>query len=189
MQVAEAAKLWDGTGALVFTSSAGLYEVDDGSHCNEDCKIADRGSSDRTDKWVRESNCHLWFQTWVQKHTEEDDYGIWHVPVALDFVRQDMGSKFQHMMLSIVPLSKRFSGHGACWITRAPSSYRVYFLALGCRLLGAEEAILKAGGIVIRLVGLYHAGRWLHAAASFHMHYKHVLGSGGMCLLWYLCCS
>ena len=50
MQVAEAAKLWDGTGALVFTSSAGLYEVDDGSHCNEDCKIADRGSSDRTDR-------------------------------------------------------------------------------------------------------------------------------------------
>ena len=50
MQVAEAAKLWDGTGALVFSSSAGLYEVDDGSHCNEDCKIADRGSSDRTDR-------------------------------------------------------------------------------------------------------------------------------------------
>ncbi len=49
-QVAEAAKLWDGTGALVFTSSAGLYEVDDGSHCNEDCKIADRGSNDRTDR-------------------------------------------------------------------------------------------------------------------------------------------
>lgn len=50
MQVAEAAKLWDGTGGLVFTSSAGLYEVDDGSHCNEDCKIADRGSNERTDK-------------------------------------------------------------------------------------------------------------------------------------------
>ncbi len=50
MQVAEAAKLWDGTGALVFTSSAGLYEVDDGSHCNEDCKIADRGSNERTDR-------------------------------------------------------------------------------------------------------------------------------------------
>jgi hypothetical protein len=50
LQAAEAAKLWDGTGALVFTSSAGLYEVDDSSHCNEECKIADRGSSDRTDK-------------------------------------------------------------------------------------------------------------------------------------------
>lgn len=49
-QVAEAAELWDGTGALVFSSSAGLYEVDDGSHCNEDCKIADRGKSERTDK-------------------------------------------------------------------------------------------------------------------------------------------
>jgi len=30
---------------------------------------------------------------------------------------------------------------------------------VGCRLLGAEEAILKAGGTVIRLVGLYHADR------------------------------
>lgn len=50
LQVREAAKLWDGTGSLVFTSSAGLFEVDDGSHCNEDCKIADRGSSERTDK-------------------------------------------------------------------------------------------------------------------------------------------
>lgn len=28
-----------------------------------------------------------------------------------------------------------------------------------CRLLGAEEAVLKAGGTVLRLVGLYHAGR------------------------------
>lgn len=50
VQVREASKLWDGTGAFVFTSSAGLYEVDDGSHCNEDCKISDRGSSERTDK-------------------------------------------------------------------------------------------------------------------------------------------
>ena len=58
MQAAKAAKLWDGTGALVFTSSAGLYEVDDGSLCNEDCKIAERGSSERTDKWgLAKSDC------------------------------------------------------------------------------------------------------------------------------------
>lgn len=38
--------------------------------------------------------------------------------------------------------------------------YNRYAL-LACRLLGAEDAILKAGGIVIRLVGLYHAGRWV----------------------------
>lgn len=40
---------------------------------------------------------------------------------------------------------------------------RVYnrYVLLVCRLLGAEDAILKAGGIVIRLVGLYHAGRWV----------------------------
>ena len=28
-----------------------------------------------------------------------------------------------------------------------------------CRLLGAEDAVIEAGGIVIRLVGLYHANR------------------------------
>lgn len=28
-----------------------------------------------------------------------------------------------------------------------------------CRLLAAEDAVLAAGGIAIRLVGLYHAGR------------------------------
>ena len=50
VQVAKAAKLWNGQGAFVFTSSAGLYDVEDGSHCNEDCKIADRGKSERTDK-------------------------------------------------------------------------------------------------------------------------------------------
>ena len=37
--------------------------------------------------------------------------------------------------------------------------HTICFVVLGCRLLGAEDAILKAGGIVIRLVGLYHAGR------------------------------
>lgn len=92
-EVAEAAELWDGTGALVFSSSAGLYEVDDGSHCNEDCKIADRGKSERTDK-----------------------------------------------------------------------------------LLGAEDAILKAGGIVIRLVGLYHAGRGAH---TFFLRQGQVARWGG----------
>ncbi|KAL0019454.1 hypothetical protein WJX77_002659 [Trebouxia sp. C0004] len=92
-EVAEAAKLWNGAGALVFTSSAGLYEVDDGSHCNEDCKIADRGSNERTD-----------------------------------------------------------------------------------RLLGAEEAILKAGGIVIRLVGLYHAARGAH---TFFLRQGQVARWGG----------
>ena len=31
LQVAAAAALWDGTGSLLFTSSAGLFTVDDGT--------------------------------------------------------------------------------------------------------------------------------------------------------------
>ena len=34
----------------MFTSSAGLYTVEDGSHCNEDSPTAKLGSSDRTDR-------------------------------------------------------------------------------------------------------------------------------------------
>lgn len=50
LQVAQAASLWDGTGGLLFTSSVGLYTVDDGSHCNEDSPTAQLGASERTDK-------------------------------------------------------------------------------------------------------------------------------------------
>ena len=44
-----------------------------------------------------------------------------------------------------------------------PALYRywapVLHNAVFCRLLGAEDAVIEAGGIVIRLVGLYHANR------------------------------
>ena len=50
VQVAKAVDLWDGSGGFVFTSSAGLYTVEDGSHCNEDSPTAKIGSSDRTDR-------------------------------------------------------------------------------------------------------------------------------------------
>eukprot|EP00891_Asterochloris_glomerata_P002053 jgi/Astpho2/2053/Aster-00549 len=78
-EVAKAVDLWDGSGGFVFTSSAGLYTVEDGSHCNEDSPTAKIGSSDRTD-----------------------------------------------------------------------------------RLLKAEQAVLQAGGNVVRFVGLYHADRGAH---------------------------
>lgn len=32
-------------------------------------------------------------------------------------------------------------------------------VAIGCRLLKAEQAVLEAGGCVVRLAGLYHATR------------------------------
>lgn len=47
--VKQALALWDGTGAFVFTSSAGLYTVDDGSPCDENGPVAALGSSPRTD--------------------------------------------------------------------------------------------------------------------------------------------
>jgi hypothetical protein len=78
VQVKAACELWDGTGALVFTSSAGIYTATSGD-CDEDSEVAAMGASERIN-----------------------------------------------------------------------------------RLLGAEDAVLAAGGNVVRLVGLYHGHRGAH---------------------------
>jgi len=77
-EVSDAIKYWDGTGSFVFTSSAAVYSVDDGSPANEDTPLVPHGN-ERTDK-----------------------------------------------------------------------------------LLLAEQAVLEAGGCVVRLVGLYHRTRGAH---------------------------
>ena len=41
---------WDGAGAFVFTSSAGVYTVEDGSACGEDAPVARLGDAERTDR-------------------------------------------------------------------------------------------------------------------------------------------
>lgn len=50
MQIRAAAQLWDGTGSLLFTGSAGIFTVDDGSQCNEDSPVAPLGVSERNDR-------------------------------------------------------------------------------------------------------------------------------------------
>lgn len=47
--VARALDMWDGTGNFVFTSSAGVYDVKDGSACREDSPTVAMGASPRTD--------------------------------------------------------------------------------------------------------------------------------------------
>lgn len=81
-EIEKAISLWDrdAPGAcFVYTGSAAVYDVDDGSHCNEDSPLVQKGKSERTDK-----------------------------------------------------------------------------------LLAAEDAVLGAGGCVLRLAGLYHAQRGAH---------------------------
>lgn len=41
--------LWDGTGNFVFTSSAGVYNIDDGSECDESAPTVPLGKERRTD--------------------------------------------------------------------------------------------------------------------------------------------
>lgn len=78
-EIQEALRLWDGTGTFLFTSSAGVFAVDDGTLCTEDSPVKAAGTSERT-----------------------------------------------------------------------------------ARLLKAEQAVLEAGGCVVRLAGLYHATRGPH---------------------------
>ena len=47
--VAKALACWDGTGNFIFTSSAGVYNVNDGSACNESSAVYEMGSNPRTD--------------------------------------------------------------------------------------------------------------------------------------------
>lgn len=67
VQIRAAAQLWDGTGTLLFTGSAGLFTVDDGSQCNEDSPVAPLGVSERNDRcsqlgpvccWVNHADVH-----------------------------------------------------------------------------------------------------------------------------------
>ena len=51
-EVRAALQLWDGTGTFVFTGSAGVYSVDDGSQCNEDSPVTPHGVNERTDRYV-----------------------------------------------------------------------------------------------------------------------------------------
>ena len=50
LQIAAAARLWDGTGTFLFTSSAGIYAVDDGGQANEDSAVVRTGVSERNDR-------------------------------------------------------------------------------------------------------------------------------------------
>lgn len=52
LQIRAAGELWDGTGTLLFTGSAGLFTVDDGSQCNEESPVAPLGVSERNDRSV-----------------------------------------------------------------------------------------------------------------------------------------
>lgn len=47
--VARAVEMWDGTGNFVFTSSAGVYDVNDGGACDEGGPVVALGASPRTD--------------------------------------------------------------------------------------------------------------------------------------------
>lgn len=49
-QVKAALQLWDGNGSFLFTSSAGLYTIEDGSSCSEDSPVHQLGNSERTDR-------------------------------------------------------------------------------------------------------------------------------------------
>lgn len=53
-QIAAAAKLWDGTGSFLFTSSAGIYAADDGSMVNEDSPVVKLGISERNDRCAQD---------------------------------------------------------------------------------------------------------------------------------------
>jgi hypothetical protein len=47
--VAKALSMWDGTGNFIFTSSAGVYNVNDGSPCDESSPVFELGANPRTD--------------------------------------------------------------------------------------------------------------------------------------------
>jgi nucleoside-diphosphate-sugar epimerase len=51
--VAKALACWDGTGNFIFTSSAGVYNVNDGSPCNEASPVFPPGANPRTDALLK----------------------------------------------------------------------------------------------------------------------------------------
>ncbi|KAK9814534.1 hypothetical protein WJX72_007487 [[Myrmecia] bisecta] len=58
-EVKAAIQRWDGTGSFVFTSSGGLYTVDDGTQCNEDSAVVPMGQSDRNDRLLKAEQATL----------------------------------------------------------------------------------------------------------------------------------
>ena len=57
-EIQAALDLWDGSGAFVFTSSAAVYAVEDGSACDEDSPVIPLGN-ERTDKLLRSEEAVL----------------------------------------------------------------------------------------------------------------------------------
>lgn len=54
--VAKALACWDGTGNFIFTSSAGVYNINDGSACDEASPVYELGSNPRTDALLKAEN-------------------------------------------------------------------------------------------------------------------------------------
>lgn len=114
-EIKAALALWDGTGSFVFTSSAGVYTVEDGS-----------------------GGC------WV--------------------LRRDAGWPARAAAAAAAALcdshraGPRIPRPAAC-DESAPTA-KLGDNERTDRLLAAEQAVLDAGGIVVRLVGLYHAQRY-----------------------------
>ncbi|GAB4817924.1 hypothetical protein N2152v2_004970 [Parachlorella kessleri] len=52
-EISSALQRWDGTGCFVFTSSAGVYPVEDGSACDESTPLIRMGANERTDKLLK----------------------------------------------------------------------------------------------------------------------------------------
>lgn len=50
MQVKAALQLWDGQGTFLYTGSAGIYAIEDGSEVTEQFPTAELGKDERTDR-------------------------------------------------------------------------------------------------------------------------------------------
>ncbi len=50
MQVKAALRLWDGQGTFLYTGSAGIYAIEDGSEVTEQSPTAELGKDERTDR-------------------------------------------------------------------------------------------------------------------------------------------
>jgi len=71
-QIRAALGRWDGSGAFVFTGSAGVYAEDGGGPCPEEGPVVAEGHSERTDRralaWCSAHAQHSMLPSLVQKH-------------------------------------------------------------------------------------------------------------------------
>ena len=163
IQVHSALQLWDGTGSFVFTSSAGIYGIDDGSSCTEDSPVHALGHSDRTDRHGPAANLqflhmsqHAYFlwphvhYKWLTMQCSVTHAGI----VSCTQGRMQYGSTDSNMYAMRTP---------TCMLQLCLTAKPCTNPAICCtsRLLLAEQAVLEANGCVVRLAGLYHAQRYL----------------------------